>query len=57
MSQAVHTPSCIKGEGISERIANKECIQEALIPEVPWNKGWHYDIEQSAQELVMSGIK
>ena len=57
MSQAVHTPGCIKGEDVSECKANKECIQEALIPEVVWNKGWHYHIEQSAQELVVSGKK
>lgn len=56
VGKTVYTPSCVKGEGVTESIANEESIPDTFIPEVPRYCNWYNDIANCAEKLVMPGI-
>lgn len=55
VGNTVYTPCCVKGEGVTECIANEESIPDTFIPEVPRYYNWYNDIANCTEKLVMPG--
>ena len=56
MSDAIYGPGTMEGYDISECIANYICVEEILVPKVPWNQYRKYLIKKVAKELVVPEI-